>query len=159
MHGTYFLARVVLLRPYAHSDASEDLSDDRVVLDLVVGKNVVIAAHPRPVAFLADLDERIRGDTTVGKIDSAEFASVLVDGVVTSYLEHADTILGDVDTLDGRALKSTGHRGLLADLVALRHRIAAVRRMLVAHRTVIAGIAGPTSRPSREQRPLRPSLP
>ena len=30
MHGTYFLARVVLLRPYAHSDASEDLSDDRV---------------------------------------------------------------------------------------------------------------------------------
>jgi Mg2+ and Co2+ transporters len=67
---------------------------------------------------------------------------VLLDGLVTSYLELTDAILAEVDRLDGEALKSTGGRDMLSDLVALRHRIAAVRRVLVAHRTVIAAMAG-----------------
>jgi Mg2+ and Co2+ transporter CorA len=134
MHGAFFLVRVLVLRP-------SDKDDERVVLDLAVGRNVVLTAHRQPVEFLADLNHRIRGDTTLGKMDSADFATVLMDGVVTTYLELTDEILAAVDTLDGKALKATG-RDLLADLVALRHRIAAVRRVLVAHRRVITGMAG-----------------
>lgn len=135
VHGDYFLARVVVLRP------QED-RDEHVVLDLAVGKNVVLTAHREPVEFLAELDARIRGDTTLGEIDSTDFATVLMDGLVTSYLELTDAILANVDTLDGEALKPTATRDLLTDLVALRHRIAAVRRVLVAHRAVIAAMAG-----------------
>ena len=135
VHGDYFLVRVVVLRPRQDRD-------EHVVLDLAVGKNVVLTAHREPVAFLAELDSRIRGDTTLGEIDSTDFATVLMDGLVTSYLELTDAILAEVDKLDGEALKPTARRDLLTDLVALRHRIAAVRRVLVAHRTVIASMAG-----------------
>jgi len=135
VHGDYFLARVVVLHPHKNRD-------EHVILDLAVGKNVVLTAHREPVEFLAEIDTRITGDTTLGEIDSTDFATVLIDGLVTSYLELTDTILAQVDKLDGEALKPTGTRDLLADLVALRHRIAAVRRVLVAHRTVIAAMAG-----------------
>lgn len=134
VHGDYFLARVVVLRHAGRRD-------EPVVLDLAVGKNVVLTAHREPVDFLVELDSRIQGDTTLGEIDSTDFATVLIDGLVTSYLELTDAILAEVDKLDGEALRATGRRDLLGDLVALRHRIAAVRRALVAHRGVIAGMA------------------
>jgi magnesium transporter len=134
VHGAYFLLRVMALRP--------DPPHEPVVLDLAVGKNVVLTAHREPVEFLADIDKRIRGDTALGEIDSTEFATVLMNGLVTSYLELTDELLVEVDELDRQALKPTGSRDLLSDLVALRHRIADGRRVLVAHRRVIAAMAG-----------------
>ena len=134
IHGDYFLARVVVLR-------EKGRRDERVVLDLAAGKNVVLTAHAEPVAFLDELDRRITEDTTLGEIDSTDFATVLMDGMVTSYLELTDGILAEVDRLDGEALKGTSRGDLLGDLVAIRHRIAAVRRALVAHRSVIAAMA------------------
>lgn len=134
-HGDYFLARVVVLRPRKRED-------ERVILDLAVGQNVVLTAHREPIEFLAELDSRIRDDTSLGEIDATDFATVLLDGLMTSYLELTDVILAEVDKLDGEALKSTGRRDLLTDLVALRHRIAAVRRILVSHRPVMAAMAG-----------------
>ena len=134
VHGHYFLARVVVLRHHARRDES-------VVLDLAVARNVVLTSHSESVDFLDELDRRITGDTTLGEIDSTDFATVLMDGLVTSYLELTDGILAEVDRLDGEALKGTGRGDLLGDLVDLRHRIAAVRRALVAHRSVIAGMA------------------
>ena len=135
VHGDYFLARLVVLRPEKRRDVPE-------ILDLAVGKNVVVTAHRGPIPFLAELNGRITADTSLGEIDSADFASVLLDGVITSYLELTDAILARVDELDGQALKSTAKTDLLADLVDLRHRIAATRRTLVAHRSVIVGMAG-----------------
>jgi magnesium transporter len=135
VHGDFFLARVVVLQALGHRD-------DSVVLDLAVGKNVVLTAHGKPIEFLAGIDDRIRGDTTMGELDSADFATVVADGLVTSYLEITDAILMEVDRLDGEALKLSGEKDLLTDLVALRRRIAAVRRVLVAHRTVFASMAG-----------------
>lgn len=135
IHGDYFLVRVVLLR-----DADGEL--ERLTLDIAVGKNFVLTAHEASIEFLGDLDERIRGDTSLGEIDAADFATVLLDGLVTSYLELTDSILREVDKLDGQALKGSGTRDLLADLVALRHRISTVRRVLVAHRPVMASMAG-----------------
>lgn len=135
LHGSYFFARLVVA-------LTEDGRDIPAVLDLAAGHNVVLTAHRRPIPFLDRLNERITTDTSLGAIDAADFASVLVDGVITSYLERTDAILALVDELDGAALVSRGGDELLATLVALRHRIAATRRDLVAHRTVIGGMAG-----------------
>ena len=139
VHGDYFLARVVVLREQGRTDKS-------VVLDLAVAKNVVLTTHREAVEFLAELNDRIRGDTTLGEIDATDFATVLLDGLVTSYLELTDAILAGVDRLDGEALKATGGRDLLEDLVAARHRIAAVRRVLVAHRASWQRWPAPTFR-------------
>jgi len=135
VHGDYFLARLVVLRADRNRDVPE-------ILDLAVGRNVVLTAHHGPIPFLAELNGRITADTSLGEIDSADFASVLLDGMLTSYLELTDLILAQVDKLDGEALKSTGRQDLLTQLVSLRHRIAATRRALVAHRSVIVAMAG-----------------
>ena len=134
VHGDYFLARLVVLGVDKQRESSQ-------VLDLAVGKNVVLTAHRKPIAFLAELDSRITADTSLGEIDSADFASVLLDGLITSYLERTDVILARIDELDGEALRSRGRDDLLSELVALRHRIAAIRRALVAHRGVMGAIA------------------
>lgn len=134
VHGDYFLARVIAL------DQSRG-HDENLLLDLAVGKNVVLTVHREPVDFLAEIDSRITADTSLGEIDSTDFATVVMDGLVTSYLDLTDKILAEVDELDGQALKSVGRRDLLTDLVTLRHRIAAVRRVLVAHRSVVAAMS------------------
>jgi len=135
VHGSYFLARLVVPLAEKGRDAHE-------ILDLAVGQDVVLTAHRKAIPFLAELNGRITADTTLGAIDSADFASVLVDGVITSYLERTDAILARIDELDGDALKSRGGGDLLSDLVTLRHRIAATRRALVAHRALMVAMAG-----------------
>jgi magnesium transporter len=135
VHGDYFLARVAAIPP-------KGPADEQVVLDLAVGKNVILTAHREPVEFLNLINKRITADTTLGEIDATDFATVLLEGLVTSYLEVTDVILAQVDKLDRQALKAAGKRDLLTDLVDLRHRIASTRRVLVAHRPVIAGLAG-----------------
>jgi Mg2+ and Co2+ transporter CorA len=135
VHGDYFLARVVAIPP-------KGPADEHVVLDLAVGKNVILTAHREPAEFLNLINKRITADTTLGEIDAVDFATVLLEGLVTSYLEVTDAILAEVDRLDRQALKAGGKRDLLTDLVDLRHRIASTRRVLVAHRPVIAGMAG-----------------
>lgn len=133
VHGEYFLARLVVI--------SSDVERPEL-LDLAVAKNVVLTAHRKPIAFLADINSRITADTSLGEIDSADFASVLLDGLITSYLERTDVILARVDELDGEALRPQGRTDVLSELVALRHRIAATRRALVAHRLMMGAIAG-----------------
>ncbi len=135
VHGSYFLARLLV-------PLTDEGRDKPEVLDLAVGPNVILTAHRNPISFLAELNGRITADTTLGAIDSADFASVLVDGVITTYLERTDAILAQVDELDGDALRSRGGSDLLSDLVRLRHRIATTRRDLVAHRAVMVAMAG-----------------
>lgn len=135
LHGEYFLAHLLVLRE-VHG------RDQALALDLAVGKNVVLTAHSGSVDFLAEINTRITTDTTLGEIDSVDFATVVIDGLLTTYLELTDQVLARVDELDSEALRSTGRHDLLSEMVALRHRIAFIRRTLVAHRTVVIGMSG-----------------
>ncbi len=135
IHGTYFLARL-------HDIQSVNGHDTEVVFDLAVGRNVVLTAHEGAIPFLTEINARLNADTNLGEIDALDFAAVVLDGLMTSYLELTDDVLGRVDHLDAEALRSTSRRDLLADMVALRHRIALVRRALVGHRSVIRAMAG-----------------
>jgi Mg2+ and Co2+ transporter CorA len=110
-------------------------------LDMIAGTNFVITIHPEPIQSLADFRERLERDTAVGVLDSGAFAAVLLDGFVTSYLELSDELAATVDRLDEQALEPAGRQDLLGQMVALRHRIAAARRTLAAHREVVAALA------------------
>lgn len=80
-------------------------------------------------------------DTTFGNLDSASFVASILDSTVTSYFNAADAIEDDVDRFDARALSDDGRREPLADLVAVRRRIARLRRVLTDHRQVFAFLA------------------
>jgi Mg2+ and Co2+ transporter CorA len=110
-------------------------------LDIIAGRNVVISQHRAPIGFLDDLDERIEGDATLGNLDSATFVASMLDSTVTSYFNVADAIDDVVDQFDERSLGDDDRRELLVDLVAVRRRIAMLRRVLTEHRQVFAWLA------------------
>ena len=95
------------------------------------------------IPFLADLDDRIEADATVGAIDSAAFVATTIDSAVTSYFKAIDEIEEAVEHLDARALTRTDGSDVLADLVALRRRIARLRRVLSSQRDVFAAFRTP----------------
>ncbi len=136
LHGTHFRLRVATIETREGRERAS-------ALRLIAGRNFVLTLHDRPIDFMADFDARIKRDTSLGQIDSAAFAAVMLDLLVTSYLRLADTLETEVDRLDGEALRPTAHRDLLGDLVALRHRIAVARRALTNHREVFAALARP----------------
>ena len=134
IHGTYFHARVIA--------EPQDRASDRAWLDVIAGQaNAVISQHARPIRFLEQVDARVESDASVGSISSASFVALLLDGAVTSYFEAADAIEDDVDELDARSLQRNAGTELLDDLVALRRRIARLRRLLAAHREVFAALS------------------
>lgn len=109
-------------------------------LDVVAGPNLVITRHRTPLSYLDDLDRRIERDTSAGLLDSATFLAALLDETVTTYFSAVDAIEDEIDALDARALRGDRHHDHLGELIALRRRIARLRRLLVAHRSVFAGL-------------------
>jgi Mg2+ and Co2+ transporter CorA len=110
-------------------------------LDIVVARNLIITAHAETADYLARLDERIKSDATVGRLTAASFAGSLLDAVVTTYFEAVDAIEDRVDELDAKALLASPGEDILGPLVAVRRRIAHVRRALSDHREVYAALA------------------
>ena len=47
--------------------------DRQTFLDVVAARNIVLTIHPEEIAFLGEIDERLKRDTTLGEIDSAGF--------------------------------------------------------------------------------------
>ena len=109
-------------------------------LSIVAASNVVITHHLEPIAFLDDLDKRVEADTSFGLLDADGFLVTLLDETVTSYFRTVDSIEDEVDRLDSRSLRDRGRDELLGELVAVRRRIAALRRLLAEHRSLYAAL-------------------
>lgn len=133
LHGTYFHIRV-------DTEADHAPSESPRWLDLISAKGIVISSHQERMQALDGLDERVEADATVGAIDGAAFVHTILNEVVTGYFRAVDAIEDAVDDLDGRALRTRVGNDLLADLVALRHRIARLRRALTDQREVFAAL-------------------
>jgi magnesium transporter len=134
LSGGYFHLRVAAEPEHANPATTK-------WLDVIAGRNVVTSQHRAPIRFLDDLDDRIEVDTTLGDLDSATFVATMLDATVTSYFNAADAIEDVVDHFEERSLSDDGRRELLADLVAVRRRIAMLRRVLTDHRQVFASLA------------------
>jgi magnesium transporter len=112
------------------------------VLDCLVGPNWVLTVHSEAVEFLGRFDERIRGDSDLGKLDGHGFLAAVLQEHVASYLTEIRPIETDLDRLDLRSMTGRiGEEALLRDLVRVRLRLAKLRRMLEPHRELFALLA------------------
>jgi magnesium transporter len=136
LHGDYLHVRIAA-EPN-HQDAT-----DTAWLDLIAAPQVVLSQHDRPIAFLDDVDRRIKSDAASGTLSSPAFLAVLVDAAITSYHAAVDAIEEDVDRLDAQSLRLDGRGDLLGDLVRCRRRIARLRGLLADHRSVFTALAAP----------------
>ena len=109
-------------------------------LSMITAANVVITQHDDAIDFLEDIDESVEADASFGAIGSRGFVAAILDAAVTSYFKAVDEIEEEVDELDARSLRDPARDELLHELVAVRRRIAALRRLLAEHRSVFGGL-------------------
>jgi magnesium/cobalt transport protein CorA len=114
---------------------------DRV--SFFAGRNFVLAVHAEPVDFLRQFEERIKGDSRLGELDAPSFLASLLDAHVSTYFQIVEDLEATIDRLDSQALRQRTSGRLLDELVAQRHLIARVRRVLAPHRDVFAALGAP----------------
>ncbi len=112
-------------------------------IDLVAGRNIVLTVHDGPVDALRRFDDSLDGETRLGLLDAAGLLSSFVDEVLTGYYQVVEVIDRQIDELDQLALSGKAREAVLTEIVALRHRIAFVRRTLAPHRDAIATFGRP----------------
>lgn len=117
-----------------------------MVLGIVAGANYVFSVHHRPVAFIAQLRERERGESELGALSAESFTASLLDWQLSTYFEAVSDFEAAVERLEVEILsEKDGH--CLADLRNLRRGASRLRRMLAPHRALFAGLARPDFRP------------
>jgi magnesium transporter len=118
----------------------------RVAVEVLAGENVVVTIHDGPVDAIDDTTEHLRDEPGLGVLDAAALLAALVDGVLALYLRHAEMIERRIDDLDELAIRGSTVQAYLGEVVALRRRVAGLRRSLAPHREVF----GPLARPDFE---------
>jgi magnesium transporter len=119
-----------------------DLDADPVPLQIVIGNGWVITHHADGIGYLDEHRQSIQDQREVGRLTPVEFLASLLDWHVDAYFDAAEQLEREVDELDDAALRFTGGN-LLDRLVAMRRRIARVRRLVAAHNDVAAELARP----------------
>ena len=119
-----------------------------VPLLLLAAPNLVLSIHRERIPGLEEPLEVFAADPRFGKLDAGTFVGLLLDGVVGGYFRAVEEVEQMIDELDTRALSEKDLEPLLDELVAVRRRIARLRRTIAPHRDVFAALTWPVAEPS-----------
>lgn len=123
-----------------------DEGESRLVrreIDIVAAPNIVVTVHNGPVAALGRFRAGLDGETRLGQLRAGDLTSSLIDEVLVEYFLVAEVIERQIDELDHRALHGRPGDDILAAIVALRRRVALMRRTLAPHRDALSTLALP----------------
>jgi magnesium/cobalt transport protein CorA len=112
-------------------------------LDVLVGRNLVVTVHDGPLTAIEDFEEELKDESELGKLEAGAFMTALVDAVLGTYFREIDLMERDIEALDQVALRQGGGSDFLSAVVALRQRIAIVRRALTPNRDALSPIVRP----------------
>ncbi|HJP70171.1 MAG TPA: CorA family divalent cation transporter [Candidatus Limnocylindria bacterium] len=112
-----------------------------VPLQILMGREWIVTRHEAPLPYLAKHRDRLRDERQIGLLKPVEFLVSVLDWHVDSFFAAADELEHKVDELDEAALRRDDD--LLQVLVAMRRRIAKVRRIVGRHREVFAELVRP----------------
>jgi magnesium transporter len=112
-------------------------------LDVILGRNLAITIHDGPIDALDEVAEDLADVSGIGELDAGSFMTILTDAVLTTYLREIEEIERTIDKLDEQALRArTGDR-FTREVVAMRRRIAKVRRSLIPNREALEPLVRP----------------
>jgi magnesium transporter len=118
-----------------------------VPLHLVAAPNRVVSLHALEIPRLSEPIAVVASDPRFGRLDAGTFLGLLLDGMLDGYFSEVERIERVIDDLDERALRSDRADPLLDDMVAIRGRIARLRRALAPQREVFAALLRPVEAP------------
>ena len=126
----------------------DDLEARRHEVDIVVGKNHVMTVHDGRLAAIDEYVTEMKEERELGRLDAAAFTAGLLDAILTVYFRQIEAIERDIDALDDVAVRSRRDSSFLSDVLAVRRRIARLRRSLAPNREALP----PLERPDFELR-------
>jgi Mg2+ and Co2+ transporter CorA len=136
-HTDYFHISVLVAAPTG-------LGYETVVLDCVAGANWILTAHERRVEFLKRFDERIRGDSQLGRLDAAGLVATFLHEHVAGFVREVEPIELELDRLDLEVMTAkVDDKAVFSRLVNLRRRLSQLRRLFVTHRELYGLLARP----------------
>ena len=115
----------------------------RQPLDLVIGANHIVTVHDGPLAAIDTYRQEIRNEAQLGSLDAAALTAGLLDTIFSGFMSQVEAIEQDIDALDQLAVRVPETDRFLADVVALRRRIARLRRALVPNREALWPLTRP----------------
>ena len=127
-------------------------------LDIVVGANHVITVHDGPLSAVSGYGKELAEEREVGRLDAAAFTAGVLDAVFAAYFRQIERIERDIDTLDEVAVKSGGGETFLATVLAIRRRIARLRRALAPNREALLPLARPDFELRADLGPIWPGI-
>lgn len=116
---------------------------DRSMIDVIAGENVVVTVHDERADAIDELTRQLRDEPGVGVLDASALVAALVDEVLTLYLRQTEVVERRIDALDELAIRGRTISTYLGEVVALRRRVAELRRSLAPHRAAFAPLARP----------------
>jgi magnesium transporter len=123
-------------------DRVDDALERRQIV-VLVGRNLVVTVHEGRLPALDEYEDTVRDERDLGALNAGAFMAGLVDAVVGTYFREVESIERAVDTLDDAALRARSNGEILRAIVALRHRIAVLRRTLTPNRDALLPLARP----------------
>jgi len=136
-HDSYFHLVVLLAQP-------TPLGYESVALDCIVGENWILTVHHGPTKVFERFDERIRGDSPLGRLDAAGLLATFLHEHVASYLREIEPFEVELDSLDLQVMTGrVDDEAVFKQLVGLRRRLGRLRRLLAPHREVYGLLARP----------------
>jgi magnesium transporter len=114
------------------------------VLHFVADGNWIVTAHEAPLDFLERFNERIRGDSGLGRLDAAGLVAVFLHEHVASYVRELEPFEVELERLDVQVMAGRADdTAVLQQLVAVRAGVARLRRLLAPHRELYGRLARP----------------
>ncbi len=129
---------------YLHITAYAPTEEGFERVACLVAKSWIATVRNGPVAVVDELRERACGAGNVGLLEGIDFLADLLTWVLEGYLRAFEEIDVELEKLDDRAMRGRATSGdTLRVLVDVRARIGRLRRMLVAHRSVLLPLTRP----------------
>jgi magnesium/cobalt transport protein CorA len=125
-----------------------DAEANRQEIDIVIGVNHVITVHEGALPAVDAFRRQVNNEVDLGRLTAASFTAGLIDSIWNAYFRQVESIERDIDELDELAVKASGSGRYLEDVLALRRRIARLRRALAPNREALS----PLERPDFELR-------
>lgn len=120
------------------AEVDDDGKLERMPIDFLVGRNVIVTISDGPVDYFEELLQRDRGETTIGALDAEGFLTTLLDLHIVSYFRAIESVESAVDQVDKRVpLRDLDERDFLTNMVRRRSHVSRLRRWFLPHRDIL----------------------
>jgi len=122
----------------------EDDEGELIALECVVGENLVVTAHDKPIPVLDEFTSRVSGSGDTGSLDGPGFLAALLEWVLGAYSAAFERIEQRLEEFDIEAMRGEGEpEHDIERLIEMRREVGKLRRALAAHRSALVSLTHP----------------